>query len=129
MQEVVLPGQVYQSGRYFQVWQYTVTYNWLLLRSTRDEPLETRIDIHFPNVSLMLLRPTYDGLVIREASADECSIINLQYDVEVQPGRLFALGADLKNFVVSARPQLIEDDEGFDNPSLFGRVVDPPWKI
>ncbi|WP_236576461.1 hypothetical protein [Streptomyces sp. HF10] len=48
----------------------------------------------------------------------------LDYGVEVRPGRLFALGHDLRSFVVSAPPQWHEDEgEGeMDDPSWFGHM-------
>ncbi len=119
-------GEIYRSDRYFKVWQYTVSHRRLLLRSTRDMPPATRIDLHFGAVSIMLLRPSYDGLIIRRASDEECQKISLDYGFEVRPGRLFALGGDLKSFVVSAPPQWHEDEGGLNDPSWFGHMTGTP---
>ncbi|XIG72879.1 hypothetical protein C1N81_05230 (plasmid) [Streptomyces sp. SGAir0957] len=115
-------AEIYRSSRYFKVWQYTVGHRRLLLRSSRDRPPETRIDVHFGNVDLMLLRPRYDGLTIRRAEDEECVKVGLDYGVEIKPGRLFLLGRDLTSFVVSAPPQWHEDDGAMDDPSWFGQM-------
>ncbi|WP_406510043.1 hypothetical protein [Streptomyces sp. NBC_00212] len=72
----------------------------------------------------MLLRPNYDGLVIRRADDEECRKVSLDYGVEVKPGRgpLFVLCGDLRNFVVSTPPQWHEDEGAMDDPSWFGPV-------
>ncbi|MEU5083690.1 MULTISPECIES: hypothetical protein [Streptomyces] len=114
--------EMFRSDRYFRVWQYSVGHRRLLLRSSRDMPPATRIDIHFANVDLMLLRPHYDGLVIHRADAGECEKAGLDYGVEVKPGRLFVLGDGLRSFVVSAPPQWHEDEGTMDDPSWFGRM-------
>ncbi|KUN85922.1 hypothetical protein AQJ66_11790 [Streptomyces bungoensis] len=115
-------SEMFRSDRYFKVWQYAVGHRRLLLRSSRDRPPDTRIDIHFANVDLMLLRPSYDGLIIRRADDEECEKVGLDYGVEVKPGRLFVLGGDLRSFVVSAPPQWHEDEGAMDDPSWFGQM-------
>lgn len=122
----MIPGsagsEVFRSDRYFKVWQYTVGHRRLLLRSSRDMPPETRIDIHFGNVGLMVLRPYYEGLVIRRADDEECMKVALDYGLEVLPGRLHVLGDGLRSFVVSGPPQWHEDEGRMDDPSWFGRM-------
>ncbi|MER0449584.1 hypothetical protein ABR738_34400 [Streptomyces sp. Edi4] len=113
-------SEIFRSDRNFKVWQYAVGHRRLLLRSSRDMPPDTRIDIYFANVDLMLLRPGYDGLVIRQADVGQCEKVGLDHGVEVTPGRLFLLGADLRSFVVSAPPQWHEDEGAMDDPSWFG---------
>ncbi|MFG2385254.1 hypothetical protein [Streptomyces avermitilis] len=113
-------SEIFRSDRYFKVWQYAVGHRRLLLRSSRDMPPDTRFEIYFANVDLMLLRPGYDGLVIRRAGDEECEKVGLGYGVEVEPGRLYLLGGDLRSFVVSAPPQWHEDEGAMDDPSWFG---------
>ena len=43
---------LFDSDRYFKVWQYTVSHCRLLLRCTVDKVGETRIDIHFGAVQM-----------------------------------------------------------------------------
>ncbi len=114
---------LYSSERYFKVWHYTVSHCRLLLRSTKDTPAETRIDVHFGGVRLMLIRPYYDGLRIRTATDDECQRISLDYAIECPPEQVFVLGSDLSSLVVSGPPQWHEDHGTSRHPSWFG---DPP---
>jgi hypothetical protein len=119
-------SELYRADRYFKVWQYTASHCRLLLRSTRDNPPDSRIDIHFGRVGLMVLRPAYDGILIREGSPEECHRISLDYGVEVAIGRLYVIGGNLSSFVVSARPQWHEDRGGSNDPSWFGHMVGTP---
>ncbi|MFJ2395702.1 hypothetical protein ACIOTI_23475 [Streptomyces sp. NPDC087843] len=113
-------SEIFRSDRSFKVWQYAVGHRQLLLRSSRDMPPDTRIEIYFANVDLMLLRPSYSGLVIRRGDGEECREVGLDYGVEVKPGRLYVLGGGLKSFVVAAPPQWHEDEGETDDPSWFG---------
>lgn len=119
-------SELYRSDRHFKVWQYTVSHRRLLLRSTRDKPPETRIDVHFGAVSFMLLCPYYDGLIIREGSDKECQWIINEYGAEVKSGYLFVLGRGFSSFVVSGKPQWHEDDGGSKDPSWFGHMIGTP---
>jgi hypothetical protein len=74
----------------------------------------------------MLLRPSYDGLLIRRASPEERERVSLDYGIEVKSGRLFAFGESLSSFVVSAEPQWHEDEGGLDDPSWFGHMTGTP---
>ncbi|GGR36723.1 hypothetical protein [Streptomyces netropsis] len=119
-------SELYRSDRYFKVWQYTVSHRRLLLRSTLDNPPSTRIDVHFGGVSLMLLRPYYEGLVIREGTEKEHRLVASEYGVRVDLGSLFILGQDLSSFVVSGKPQWHEDEGEFGDPSWFGHMIGTP---
>jgi len=118
-------GVLYRSDRYFKVWQYSVGHCRLLLRSTRDRPPATRIEVHFAGVGLMLLRPTYQGLTVRRATEEESRTIVRDHGIELEEGQyVFALGEDVSSgFVVSAPPQWHEDEGGVDDPSWFGHMV------
>ncbi|MEU6508584.1 hypothetical protein [Streptomyces sp. NPDC046942] len=64
--------ETFRSDRTFTVWQYTVAHHQrVLLRSSRPTESDARIDLHVGGVSGMLLRPSYQGLVIREGTAEE----------------------------------------------------------
>lgn len=119
-------SELYRSDRYFKVWQYTVSHRRLLLRSTRDNPPETRIDVHFGGISFMLLRPYYEGLIIREGSAEECQRITDEYGVEAKLGYLYILGRGFSGFVISGKPQWHEDEGGSKDPSWFGHMLGTP---
>lgn len=116
-------SELFRSDRYFKVWQYTVSHRRLLLRSSRDRPPATRIDIHMGGVGLMVLRPFYNGLVIREGTAAECALVAERHNVEVDPKWLFVFGEDLTSYVLGGRPQWHEDEGDSRTPSHFGHMI------
>ncbi|WP_251444993.1 hypothetical protein [Microbacterium sp. USTB-Y] len=56
--------------RDFQIWAYSVSMGRLLLRSTKNEVLSTRIDILFQDVRAISLAASLPGLVMSEAVGD-----------------------------------------------------------
>ena len=92
--------ELFSSTRDFQLWTYSHDGRRLLLRSTRERPDGTRIDVMFARVERMLLRPRYAGLVV------------------TRTGSGFALGAG--SFVVAGEFHWHEDGLAFDEPSAFG---------
>lgn len=54
--------------RVFQFWAYTVGMGRLLLRSSKTETFDTRIDVLFQNVKAMKLPTLLDGLVVTVAA-------------------------------------------------------------
>jgi len=123
---------LYESDRYFQIWQYSVSKCRLLLRSTRDNPPATRVDIHFGGVGIMLLRPAYDGISIRYASVAERKQVDERYGAAGIPGELYIISAPseikaefdqrLQSFVTAGPLQWHEDDGYYDAPSWFGHM-------
>ena len=117
---------LFESPRYFKVWQYTVSHCRLLLRSTKGDFVNTRIDVHFGGVSAMLLRPYYDGLIIRYPSE-----LELAYVVEAggeipDDAVVHIIDGEYPSFVVSGQFQWHEDDGGYKDPSWFGHMVGTP---
>ncbi|PZG02762.1 hypothetical protein [Micromonospora deserti] len=110
----------FRSERYFKVWAYSVSKCRLLLRSTKDPGISTRIDVYFGGVGRMLLKPYYEGLHATEADAATTAEYRDRYG-EIGTGyTLFTLEPDLRSFVVAGVMQWHEDDGGFDDPSFFG---------
>jgi hypothetical protein len=90
----------YQSERFFKVWTYSVSHCRLLLRSTMEGGLPSRIDIYFAPVDLMLLKPYYDGLTVAVAGPEEVAEYEKRYG-EIGGGwKLFTLEPDLGSFAV-----------------------------
>jgi len=114
---------IFESPRYFNVWQYTVSHRRLLLRSSRDNPPETRIDVHFGGVGYMLLRPVYDGLLIRDPTEEERTRIYDSCGLTPSAGNVYILGPAPDSFVVSGPVQWHEDEGSTDTPSWFGHMV------
>jgi hypothetical protein len=117
---------VFRSPRYFKVWQYTVSHRRLLLRSSRDVPPNTRIDVHFGAVSAMLLKPFYDGLVIRQPSEKEFGIIAEKGGPIPDGARVYILDGEYPGFVISGRVQWHEDEGTSSDPSWFGHMIGTP---
>lgn len=118
-------GELLRPDRYFKVGQYSVGHRRLLLRSPRDTPQATRVEVHFACVELMLLRPSSQGLVVRSTTDGESRTVLHEHGIEPQEGQyVFALADDLSmGFVISAPPQRHEDESGVDDPSWFGHMV------
>lgn len=115
----------FRSARHFQVWAYSVSKCRLLLRSTKDSGIATRVDVYFGGVGRMLLKPDYDGLHVAEASAADLRVYRDRYG-EIGPGyTLFILEPDLRSFVVAGVVQWHEDTGGFQDPSAFGPFTGP----
>ena len=116
-------GQFFESPRYFKVWTYTVSHCRLLLRSTKEGGLPSRIDVYFGGVERMLLRPYYDGLRVAEADTAALDSYRDRYGEVAAGYTLFTLEPDLGSFVVAGVLQWHEDAGGFEDPSYFGHFL------
>lgn len=54
----------FESERPFQMWRYSVGHSMLLLRSTKDEQHDTRVDVLFKRVERLDLPTVCQGLTI-----------------------------------------------------------------
>jgi hypothetical protein len=111
----------YRSERLFKVWTYSVSHCRLLLRSTIEGGLPSRIDVYFGGVELMLLRPYYHGLSVAVAGPDEVAQYEKRYGEIGRGATLFMLEPNLGSFVVAGVMQWHEDTGGFQDRSFFGR--------
>lgn len=113
----------YTSDRAFVVRQYTVFHHQrLLLRSSRETPTDTRVDLHVGGVTAMLLRPSYLGLTIREGTAEDRERVAALLGLEVfrHGGRLHVIGEDrMTGFVVGGPLECRETYADDDEPSGF----------
>jgi len=113
----------YTSDRIFAVRQYTVFHHQrLLLRSSRETPTGTRIDLHVGGVTAMLLRPSYTGLTIREGTAQDRERVTALLGPEVfeHGAQLHVIGEDrMTGFVVGGPLQCRETYADDDEPSGF----------
>lgn len=112
---------VFESPRDFKVWAFSASHTRLLLRSTKEGGLPSRIDLYFGGVSRMLLRPYYSGLRAGPADPAEREAYRERYGEIPDRATLFTLEPDLASFVVAGVMQSHEDDGGFLEPSYFGR--------
>jgi len=112
----------FRSERTFTVWQYTVFHHGrLLLRSPRRTESDTRIDLHV-GVGAMMLRPSYEGIVIREGTAEERDHVVSVLGPEVfdRGGLLHVIGEDrMTGFFIGGPLQCSETYAADDEPSGF----------
>ncbi|MBO8195213.1 hypothetical protein ITI46_26710 [Streptomyces oryzae] len=107
--------------REFQVWQYSVSHSKLLLRSFDPDEYETRIDVLFPAVELMMLRPAFETLAIQELSTTEAQDFLVDRRApQPQPwGTLYVIN-DGEGYVQAASCKWHEDEGDHHTPSRFG---------
>jgi hypothetical protein len=116
-------GQLFESARYFKVWTYAVSHRRLLLRSTKEGGLPSRIDVYLSGIDRMLLRPYYDGLRVAEADAQDLGGYRDRYGEVAAGYKLFTLEPDLGSFVVAGNLQWHEDAGSYRDPSYFGHFL------
>lgn len=113
-------SKAFYSSRHFQVWTYSVSHCRLLLRSTKEGGLPSRIDVFFGGVDRMLLKPDYMGLRVEVADPPVLEAYSERYGEISEGAKLFTLEPDLASFVVAGVMQSHEDGGGFLDPSYFG---------
>ncbi|AEV87634.1 hypothetical protein ACWT_6622 [Actinoplanes sp. SE50] len=114
---------IFQSERTFQVWRYSVSHATLLLRSTRTAAQPTRIDLIFSGVRRMLLQPTFDGITVALASAEERDAAVRRVGGDWGDRELYLLDPAAANFVASAPPAWHEDEGSYSDPSYFQSML------
>lgn len=113
---------VAESDRQFQVWAYTVGMARLLLRSTRSDTFETRIDVLFQNVKAMKLPTILDGFAVAEAEpADEARISAETGLLPSDDTKIFTVRTrTVDGYVVASVCVVAEDDgEYFESSPLW----------
>jgi len=114
--------RIINSGRFFQLWSYTVSHGELLFRSTKSPEFTTRIDVFFKGVSEFHLPTTSHGLSNTEASDSEIQkVCSLRKSLSLNHGsKLFMVqGSDFVGHVTALRVACHEDDGEYDEPSFF----------
>ncbi|MFF3510342.1 hypothetical protein [Streptomyces sp. NPDC002573] len=123
-------AQLFRSERIFQVWHYTAAHrDRLLLRATRDQTDQRRIDLYVEGVRGVLLEPLYRGIVIRAGTPEEVREVESVYGIPVtsQPVHLHVIGEDrMRGFIVGGPLQRHEDEGDFRDPSHFGPIPGTP---
>ncbi|MCL6296973.1 hypothetical protein [Streptomyces kronopolitis] len=111
-------------NRKFQVWQYSVSHSTLLLRSVNAERDNSRVDVLFPAVSLMHLKPSFGALEIHEADDDDL-LKFLPESGDKHHGKLYLLNHG-EAYVCAAQCVWNEDDGDHHSPSRFGPLRGTP---
>jgi hypothetical protein len=112
--------EIINSGRFFQLWSYTVSHSELLFRSTKSPEFTTRIDVFFKGVSEFHLPTTSHGLSIAEASdSDIQKVCSLRKSPD-HGSKLFRVqGRDFVGHVTALLVACHEDEGEYDEPSFF----------
>ena len=111
-------------NRRFQVWNYSVSHSWLLLRSNKSDFVPTRIEILFYDVAAMHLPTLIDDMIVgqEDAMADSTTRLLDGLTTAWQPDihRLFTLrGKNCFAYVLAGGVECHEDFLSFSDPSHF----------
>jgi hypothetical protein len=111
-------NQLFSWRRKFRLWDYSVSYSQLLLRSVNLPDYETRIDVLFSNVRRVLLSYQYETLAVDSLEMGEVDngLIGGGYE-EWQRVFLINGGPD---FIVASQCKWYEDVGDARTPSKFG---------
>ncbi|MFF5182815.1 hypothetical protein ACFY30_03340 [Streptomyces sp. NPDC000345] len=118
-----------REGRLFRVVSFSASHRQLLLRSdaTAVDNTDTRVEVYFGHVELMLLKPIYEkGIHVRRASEAEFAVLKERHDLPADDACFtWMIEPDGDSFVVSGNPSWREADREFEDPSLFD--FSQPW--
>jgi len=108
-----------RRDRTFQVWSYTVSMGRLLLRSTKNNEFETRVDVVFQNVQALQLPTLLPGLLVEEAGPLQISRISTETGFSSDADRIFFLlkGSGFAGYVVASVMDTCEDSGEYYEPS------------
>jgi hypothetical protein len=110
----------FQSDRFFELWNYTVSHGQLLLRANKTNLLTTRVEILFKDVLVLNLTARLKGLTINVVSRSEVHDSLGSLDIEGRSIYRVAT-ADFTGYVAAASFFVHEDDLDFDAPSALLR--------
>ncbi|MFD1276491.1 hypothetical protein ACFQ51_46495 [Streptomyces kaempferi] len=112
-----------REGRLFRVVSFAASHRQLLLRSDAlaVDATDTRVEVYFGHVELMLLKPIYEkGIHIRRATDAEFAVLKERHDLPAEDAAFtWMIEPDGDSFVVSGDPSWREADRRFEDPSLF----------
>ncbi|MEU1192032.1 hypothetical protein [Streptomyces sp. NPDC005859] len=118
-----------REGRLFRVVSFAASHRQLLLRSepTAVDGTNTRVEVYFGHVELMLLKPVYQkGIHVRRASEAEFAELKERHDLVADDADFtWMIEPDGNSFVLSSAPSWREADRRFEDPSLFDFAQ--PW--
>lgn len=123
-------SELVREGRLFRVVSFAPSHRQLILRSdaTLIDGTDTRVEVYFGHVELMLLKPLYEkGLHVRRASDAEFEELRRRHDlVADDASHTWMIAPDDGSFVVSGAPAWREAVRRFEDPSLFDFAVSWP---
>jgi hypothetical protein len=114
-----MTAPVFSSDRFFQTWLYTVSHGQLLFWSTKSKDVNTRIEILFKAVSLMLIPRSFRGLTITISDPSNLTAYGIER-FDLRGRSLYALKSeDFKGFVVAGSITTHEDEFEYWVPSVL----------
>jgi hypothetical protein len=119
-----------KPDRTFQMWAFTVSMGQLVLRSTKSEHFETRIDVKFQDVRALQLPTILVGLTIRESGSIEASLVAKNADLPPGlGGTVFSVeGSNYSGYVVAGVVATSEDDGDYSEPSELWPALPGPLR-
>ncbi len=119
-----MPTEIINSERRFQVWGYTVSHSELLLRSVKSEEFRTRIDVFLKGVKEFHLPTIFDGLLVKEATAEDFEQMSILCDaVSLRHGAFVFKGNKFVGYVIAFGIWCHEDQGEYYDPSFFPTCI------
>ena len=101
-----------KSNRIFQLWEYTVSHQQLVVRSARDDENPMNIDLQFVGVLLLSMPVIFHGLTVEEGDHATLAAAGVSYSKPLGPNKIFAIkGGDGGLSVVIAAALNVEENE------------------
>ena len=116
-----MANPILEIQRHFQMWEFTVSHDSLLLRSTKGPTHPTRFEVLFKGVALINLPTSFDGLTISVASNQETSALAPQLGALLRHKQhLFLIdGGTFSGHVIAGLVAWHEDQGEYHQPSLL----------
>ena len=121
-----------RRDRVFQLWTYTVSMSRLLLRSTKSDQFQTRVDVAFQNVQAVQLPTSLPGLVVSEAGRAETERIVKETGLLAEDDYTFfsVIDSNFTGYIVASVVVSCEDSGEYYEPSQvwpggFSGLSDP----
>jgi hypothetical protein len=110
---------LYETARFFQAWQFTVSHKQFLLRSTKNTNFKTREEILFKGVKQISVPTEFNGLIIKKPRGTELSSLKEESGLFLESDENFFIleTADRKGYIVAETIVFNEDDHDYDEPS------------
>ncbi|MFF3517647.1 hypothetical protein [Streptomyces sp. NPDC002573] len=123
-----------RERRLFRVVSFAASHRQLLLRSdaTAVDGTDTRVEVYFGHMELMLLKPVYQkGIHVRPAPEAEFAVLKERHDLPAEDaGFTWMIEPDGDSFVVSANPSWREAASSKTRPCSTSPSPGPrtsPW--
>ena len=94
---------VQMSKRTFKLWDYNVSHNQLLIRSPKNEDINSNIDLKFVGVSYLNIPTLFEGCSFVEPSPDEIDEITYVLKGKFNIDNIFVIFTSKKRYIVVAK--------------------------